>query len=990
MENKIDYSYLANIPEMVSEYQEIFINFDGLTNISEEERQRLTQAFYNRALNFADIKKYPELITILKDKNLSIAFGDKGDNYLLQILGKENFLQLCAIYGKYMDIISDHLNNETIFSKDKLQDSGLNNESTKAILFDEIDKIIFQSIIDEYIIYDESIPQHFKDKYPTLFLNVNVSQDIKNKFYNREFTLEDFIANPKLFEIFSNTNIACGFSNNMSWIIPLFDSKDNFNVANNNRWEVILGCYKIQDIELQWEFKDYITNFGDSIDSERIKFVAEILSRLSLSNSSEIYTFRKEIATQLLKSNNPLENLSKIEDVFIRNNIPTVGKRYSCFEILHPDFQGFNMESSRISPILKRSSTMSDKITVFSDLIKCSFGSNNNSVNSYLKNIEFGSKLYEQIRTGQISLDTLGEIEKQELLIFSKHLATLYNNTMKVKKENTAFISSGDVLTDILDLSKKLSPNGSLDYNLGDRVIRMFCGFVGIDTLEQAKEYINLKVKSADLRNRNAAASNMVLEKGDFIKGIGDITYLRNILQNGSIAKEYLGANAESDATPLDTDVSMIMSSAKTISEKINETAAKGYGPIWFVLKNDDRFVTTRTETEALESKRDFSKMEVFYTGALGKGHYGIRTGFASSEINYIVMEKYDSRVGLEIAMNGFYIPVANTEGKIIFTPEKYDELRSKMNGLSYFGERTYTFSNNLVTEETEALAEQVEQNYYEVQIKREKVNRVIQQSLEELGLHLKTNIDGDLTEGFAELIDTGSTGRATNKPGDGDFDFMLRLDKSILSDPKKLSELKQTILKNLGKENSSQLTGTGDFRLKDVQIDNDTNVDIDITFTQKTDKLSYSTDMCIRDRLTTIQRTNPEAYKYVIANILLAKQVLKAAEVYKPKRGENPQGGLGGIGIENWILQNGGSFIDAARSFVEAANGKSFEEFKASYQIWDFGDNHLAEKRGQYPHDNFVVNNMDENGYQKMRQVLIEYFRTMSVEQNNSKSIKH
>ena len=178
-------------------------------------------------------------------------------------------------------------------------------------------------------------------------------------------------------------------------------------------------------------------------------------------------------------------------------------------------------------------------------------------------------------------------------------------------------------------------------------------------------------------------------------------------------------------------------------------TVASSYGPIWFVLKNDDRFITTRTSTETLEAKRDMSKMEVFYTGFLGQGHYGIRTGFASSEINYIVMERYDPRVGLEIAMNGFYIPVANSEGKIVFTPRDYDELRTKMSGLSYFDENNYAFSENLITEETEYFAQQIEQNNYEVQFKREKINNIIKKSLEDLGLHLKTNIDGDLTEGF-------------------------------------------------------------------------------------------------------------------------------------------------------------------------------------------------------------------------------------------------
>ncbi len=201
-----------------------------------------------------------------------------------------------------------------------------------------------------------------------------------------------------------------------------------------------------------------------------------------------------------------------------------------------------------------------------------------------------------------------------------------------------------------------------------------------------------------------------------------------------------------------------------------------------------------------------------------------------------------------------------------------------------------------------------------------------------------------------------------------------MRLDKAILHDPSKKEKLKQVLLKNLGEVNSQNLTNEGDFRLKGVQIDRDTYVDIDITFTVKTDKISYSSDMALQDRLGTIKKISQEKYKFVVANILLAKQVLKQAGVYKPRRGDDPQGGLGGIGIENWILQNGGSFIDAAKSFIDAANEKSFEEFKSSYQIWDFGQNHLSERRGQYLHDDFVANNMSEEGYHKMVRALKEY----------------
>lgn len=768
----------------------------------------------------------------------------------------------------------------------------------------------------------------------------------------------------------------------------VFSEKSNFNeilkqfknIINSCKFKCVTEFLKIQDDELKKAFREYILECGNDIDTKKVQYASDILSKLLTSNSSEIFAFRKELAPQILKSDNPFETFDKIESLFVKNNIPTVGKIYSCFDILHPDFKGFNFDNSMISPVLKSSTLMGKNIVIFSDLIRCSFGSNNRSVNDYLNNIDFASKLYESIRKGQIQYDELGQVEKDELLIFSKHLSTLYHNTLQAKKIVEEIKLSGSVMDNLLELSKKMSPNGTLDYNLGDRVIRMFCGFAGINTLSQAKEYIYKKITTVDERNRNAAGYDMILERGDFIKGIGSVNYLKDILQNGSISKEYLGASAGSDLTPLDTDVSMIITNDRTISDKINSTAANSYGPIWFVLKNDDRFMVTRDSNRTFDAKKDMTKMEVFYTGVVGKDHYGIRTGFASSEINYVVMEDYDSRVGLEIAMNGFYIPVADRNGKIIFTPNDYDKLRKKMSGLSYYGENNYVFSNNLITEDTQYFADQVEKSGYEIYKKREKITAVIKKSLGELDLQLKTYMDGDLTEGIVELIDTGSTGRGTNKLGDGDFDFMMRLDKSILSDSCKVEQLKKKILKSFGKDDSSELTADGDFRLKNVEIDAETIVDIDITFDKKTDKVSYSTDMALQDRLSTIKKTDPKKYKYVVANILLAKEVLKQVGVYKPNRGETPQGGLGGVGIENWILQNGGSFVDAAIDFIKMSVGKNFSEFKDSYYIWDFGENHLASRRGKYPHDNFVSSNMSGDGYNKMVQVLNTYINNVKL----------
>ena len=377
--------------------------------------------------------------------------------------------------------------------------------------------------------------------------------------------------------------------------------------------------------------------------------------------------------------------------------------------------------------------------------------------------------------------------------------------------------------------------------------------------------------------------------------------------------------------------------------------------------------------------------MKFFVLEQYGNEHYGVRTGFPTSDIDYLLLENLSDkdRVGLEIALLGFYIPVVDSKGKIIFTPKDYDELRSKMQGLSYYDENDYKLSKELISGDIEEIARKIEENNKETSIKRNKINNRILKVLEEYGLKLKNEIDGDLSEGTIELIDIGSTGRGTNIPGKGDFDLMMKVDRKLKMNDSIFSEIKSKITESFGKIDTPKTTGNGDFRYKGVNLDDNTKLDIDITFSQKTDKILYSTDMAVRDRLNTIKKQHPEEYKYVIANILKAKEILNEAGVYKSYNSDPESGGLGGIGIENWILQNGGSLIEASNSFIENSKEKNFYEFKNSYYIWNFGENHMAANKdgmlnSKDLHNNFV-DGMDERGYEKMKVVLKNYIKDHS-----------
>lgn len=747
-------------------------------------------------------------------------------------------------------------------------------------------------------------------------------------------------------------------------------------ILNDKEKQLVSELLDLKDDKLRTVYKNYVLKNYDSIPTEKINIISDLLFRISITNSEEILNFRSEIANQLLETDNPIDNFKNIEELFIKNNLPIIGKLYSVFDILHPEFKDFDFDNDKISPALKNKSTRGRKVTVFSDLLKSSLGSNNRSIREYLYNLETGEKIYKSIINNEVTLDKLDYNDSQTLKSFINNLITLYNTSNKGNNIHLTNNLKQDIIL-ISDLFKESN-------NLSNKIVRMFGYFSGFNNIEEIKRYIEIKTLKTTTKNYKTANEPFKLEVGDYIKGIGSIDYLSNILQNGSLAREFLGSYSSSDLTPLDTDISKILDIKDNLYETINATTSKTYGPIWFVLKNDDRFFLSRTSDSVENIENNGNKLEVFYTGIIGKDHYGIRTGFASSEIDYIISKDNDPRIGLEIALNGFYIPVVDINGNLIFTPNDYENLREKMSGLKHYGLGDYKFSNNLHSPGIDEILGSI---INDVSEEKNIINKHIEKVISKLDLKLKTNSDGDLTPGSVEFIDTGSTGRKTNLPGKSDFDFMMRLDNSLLYDKEKLEDFKNNIIKSFVSIESKVITSTGDFRLQGVQIEGlSESIDLDISFTQKTSKVSYSTDSSIKDRLDTIKKQDPTKYELVIGNILLAKKFLKESGVYKPKHSRlNPEGGLGGVGIENWILQNGGSFIDACNDFINGSKNKSFDEFSKTYQIWDFGENYLSGNNNRYSHDNFV-NNISEEGYNKLKEVLTSYVNDNVVNTNYNK----
>ena len=829
-------------------------------------------------------------------------------------------------------------------------------------------------------------------------------------------------------------------------------------------------------------FESYVKEHYDELTIDQIKWTASIMARLSNSNASELADRSEAFTRELLKLDTDKipEALDKIEDVYIHNHLPYVGKNYLVFRTMHPSDNlenDFHFDNGRISPVLQQATgdLKSGKLDqmlnsrdaiIISDLLRASLGSNNRSIRDYLATLKNGQTLLDQLSSGELDWSTFNQptslMDKDTkanydtLSTFAWHLATIYNSTLPGKEHPYQLIhkqasrSSAEnqldhpnaLQTDFTNLTSLIKPNSR--YTLADRAVRYFAHFVGIEDLAGAERYMDNIVKEADARNRKTAeylatTKEPKLQPGDLVKGMGGtrgsgIRYLSYAFQNGSISKEYLGDASRSDTTPLDADVSIVLYGEQTIDQTMDNMLADGYGwGLWTVLRPDkDRFIVTRRDEgeanqsvydlsvpdanfdrtdltqeeidrrlrEIAEAKRHrregLSKLEIFATSVDGEGHYGIRTGFGMDKVSFFVaipasygITPVSEVTKLEIALNGFYIPIIDRDSEeLVFTPADYDKMREQMSGLSHYYTGNYVFApdseldlpstdvGKTTIPSTNAIIDQLPTSMAETDHKHEVINQVVKQaitSIPELNLSYKDYLDGDLTENIVEMIDTGSTGRQTNAPGSGDFDYVARLDRSILNNPTKKQQIADALLTAFGRENDGSAIVNGNLRLKQVSLDGLTEpVDIDITFVQKTNKVQYSTDMALTDRLTNIKKQSEQKYHQVLANIIYAKQFLKAADAYKPERSPEAEGvgGLGGVGIENWVLQHGGSFKQAARDFLTTADRHpDFYDFRAYYPVWDYGENHKGIR--SKPHDNFVADNMNQEGYERMKQAL-------------------
>ncbi|GEM_PF-4717581 len=717
--------------------------------------------------------------------------------------------------------------------------------------------------------------------------------------------------------------------------------------------------------------------------AEKYRVAAEVITRIRNSPSAEIKRIERELIGQLWKLDNPTQALEEIIGVFEKNNLPLVGKVYRVFETIYDNpntVGGTTLERdlstrTNLSPVLRTATPKERREIIYKDLLSINVASGNPQLRNYLEVVRDGEAVVAKME--QEGVAVLSERERQQLGHFFDKMDMLYSSSLfgrTIESRRRARQIDSSPTTSHLSLEERsdaLRRNFRVraDQKLTDRLSEMFLRPLGLTSIEEVLTAMDRSKAEADMRNRQFAESNegkIVLKAGDRFKGV-DSSNIGKILERGAVAREYLGVSAGSDATPYDSDTSLILEGDLTdgVASATNASMSTGYGNLLLLLKDRGQFGTEQNQYESFSSG--------------GGRHFGIRTGFASTEIDALVLPNaLDSR-GLDdlfiaIAQNGVYMPVSNSNGGVVFTPEKFDEYRRAFDGVSEYSANPVSVTR---VDADQPIRKALDQLVGDITTDRAKVIELSSQIRQRLkdalalqGVALRGEFDTSIYG--AELIDTGSTARGSNVPGDYDFDMSLQLDPN---DSKRLGEIADIVKNTLRLQQDASHSETDYIQVRGMgsQIIEGETLDVDIGVGKRSDEGIFASSDAIAQKLDSIRATLGDgAYHDVLANIVLAKKILKEGHAYKKLE----DGGMGGIGVENWILLHNGNVLDAFTSFWQAAHDESgnvvpYEEFADRYKVFDAGLNIKFNR-----HDNFV-RILKPNGYIAMVNTIGQYLGT-------------
>lgn len=429
------------------------------------------------------------------------------------------------------------------------------------------------------------------------------------------------------------------------------------------------------------------------------------------------------IADALMDEALPLDTVEQCAGIFARADLPDFAKQMAAFRLIYPlenlsalSFSSYYYQNGKPnistsgagpvhSPVLwealdeggvrgrgERRKYTGEEI-IYRDLVKCAFRSGGKGILTFCDRLEEGGALVEGLASGRVEEAELDAREKELAESLMQQLDSLWMQTEKGQNHLPATYGT----TNLTEMARAVTYayRPTKRYSLADRVARMYCWSEGVHGVAEALELMERNIAEADARHREMYARGQagVIRQGDLVKNLMSVEYLGNTLENGILAKEFLGAGAKSDATPLDTDFAMVLEQGLSLEEAILKSSAAyfsmgrdGKAPllgVYLVVRQRGQFERYRYKRQRGPVKYNAEKYELFgpeyemprrADGGEFADDFGVRTGVPSAEIDYIVADDDLAAAACEaVKQNLFYIPVVNPRGEVILTPEEYD-----------------------------------------------------------------------------------------------------------------------------------------------------------------------------------------------------------------------------------------------------------------------------------------------------------------------------
>ncbi|MEO6508645.1 MAG: hypothetical protein ABIO02_01715, partial [Patescibacteria group bacterium] len=446
-------------------------------------------------------------------------------------------------------------------------------------------------------------------------------------------------------------------------------------------------------------FNKRIADTGSITEKEMndIRLFQTLFEEIRTTHSQELAKIQTELIDLLLESSNPLKDYQEIKSLFERNNLPDIGKRFRIFEILYstPGADGrtrmdkeIELKKDNISPTLTQSSDLRRIDTIYRDLLRVSVDSADQSLYIYLNSLNDGQGVLSKMESNGYS--SLAQAEQRQLARFLQRAGVLYDNSLLGRTTPQGESLPATTIEERVSRLKddlKVRPNQPIVARLAE----MFAEPIGYSSIEEVLEKMNRVKQEAHARNSEGPRIKddvVEVHVGDLLKGVGTDAF-DYIIRTGTVAREYIGIAAESDSTPFDTDTGMVFEEDidDGLAHALSVSPSNGYGEMTIVIHDRGQFVKTDQKQVITDKRYNSAAYEIFPSYVHGERHYGVRTGLPSTEIDAVILrltlldddestELRRKEIYFNIANNGFYIPVANPIGELLFTENDYYNYR--------------------------------------------------------------------------------------------------------------------------------------------------------------------------------------------------------------------------------------------------------------------------------------------------------------------------